>query len=353
MEHLKEFLNKKRLNILDTLKLHCEITEKIDGSAFQSFNDNNVLIFGKRGENPFKKSFNELTDIDLLTNKMYYDVYNYLNKYKHILTSYKILNFEIFSNEPILNNHIINYENQFENNIILLSGLSLNNEVLSLEELKVIAQELKVSDVNILWSGQLTNDMIKNIINYKDNDSFLWNYMLDITHLDPKKFVEGVVLTFKDKDNNVKRILKVQNPEFHFKIMSHLYNENKNRVEINLEKYFNFIIENTIFNNNDKDESVAKKLLKLYLSFEYANKDLTDIEKNLENVDILKNLKINTLLANKIYGMFPDNIEYITYPCLLNFILFGFMHKRKRYPLWCSKEYQDNILNPFIDKMLS
>lgn len=352
MEHLNEFLNKKRINILEILKLHCEITEKIDGSAFQSFNDNNTLIFGKRGENPFKKSANELTEIDLLTNQMYYDVYTYLNNYKHILKSYKILNFEIFSNDKTLNNHIVSYENQFDNNIILLSGLSLNNEILSAEELKIIAKELKVSDVTVLWSGQLTNGMIKNIINYKDNNIFLWNYMLDITHLDPKRFVEGVVLTFKDNDNNVKRILKVQNPEFHIKIMSHLYNENKNRNEINLEKYFNFIIKNTIL-NYDENDSVAKRLLKLYMYIESSNNNLIDVEKTLEKIVILKNLRINTLLANKIYDLFPDNIENIKYPCLLSFILFGFMHKRKKYPLWCSKEYQDNILNPFIDKFLN
>lgn len=353
MQHLTEFLNAKKLNIIETLKSYCEVTEKIDGSAFQIYNDNNKLIFGKRGENPYKKTTNTLTEIDLITNQMYYDVYTYLNNYEQILKKYKILNFEIFSSKPNLNNHVIKYENIYDNNIVLLSGMTFNNEILIDTELNDIAKQLQISSVNVLWKGTLTDDMIKNIIKYKDNEIFLWSYVKDLFNIDKDKFSEGIVLTFKDDNNNIKRILKIQNPEFHVKIMQHLYNENKNRNEIKLEKYLNFIIEHSILNNEDKNDSIAKRLLKLYLSYEYSNKDLTVIEKNLEKVEVLKNLKINTILANKIYDLFPDNIENITYPCLLNLILFGFMHKRKRFPLWCSKEYQNNILNPFIDKFLS
>lgn len=353
MQHLTEFLNAKKLNIIDTLKSYCEVTEKIDGSAFQIYNDNNNLIFGKRGENPYKKSTNTLTEIDLLTNQMYYDVYTYLNKYEEILKKYKILNFEIFSSKPNLNNHVIKYENIYDNNIVLLSGMTLNDEILTDIELNDIATQLQVSSVNVLWKGKLTDDMIKNIINAKNDRQILWNYVKDLFNIDGNKFIEGIVLAFKDDNNNIKRILKIQNPEFHTKIMDHLNKESKEKNEINLEKYLNFIIEHTILYNDDKNDSIAKRLLKLYLSYEYSNKDLIEIEKSLEKVEVLKNLKINTILANKIYDLFPDNIENITYPCLLNLILFGFMHKRKRFPLWCSKEYQNNILNPFIDKFLS
>lgn len=350
MQHFKEFLLLKKVNILDILKLNCEVTEKIDGSALQIYNNNDNLIFGKRTENPFKYSTNLLTEIDLLTNNVYYQAYIYLNNYKDIIKKYKILNFEIFSNEEkSINKHIINYNNQFKNNIVLLSGLSLNNDILSIDELDNISKQLNISSVNILWSGVLSDDIITNIKKYKDNNTFLWNYITDIFKIDKDKFIEGIVFTFKEH-NKIKRVLKIQNPLFHVMIMDHLYNENKLRYEINLEKYFNFIIKNTILNNNESDkDTIAKRLLKLYINFE--NNELTDIEKNLKNVDILRNLKINTLLAHKIYDQFPDNIENIKYPYLLNFILFGFMHKRKKYPLWCSKEYQNNILNPFIDNL--
>ena len=349
MQHLTEFLNVKKLNIIETLKYFCEVTEKIDGNALQIYNDNNNLIFGKRGENPYKKSANTLTEIDLLLNSMYYNVYTYLNKYKHIIEKYKILNFEIFSTDPNINSHIIKYDNVYDNNIVLLSGLSLDNKVLTNIELNKIAKQLQVSTVNVLWKGNLTDEMIENIIKYKNDEISLWNYITELFNLDKQKFIEGIVLTFKDEDNNVKRILKVQNPDFHKQLMEHLNNELKEKNEKNLEKYFNFIIKSTIL-NKESFESNAKILLKLYTSIESENKDLSDIEKSLEIIPIFKNLKINTLLATEIYEGFPDNIKY---PCLLNFILLGFMHKRKRFPLWCSKEYQDNILNPFIDKLFS
>ena len=339
MIHLKEFLNYKRVNINEVLTSFCEITEKVDGNAFQIFNNDKQLIFGKRSSSAYKPSANLLTDIDLLTNSLYYNVYTYLNNYKDILTSYKILNFEIFSDDV---KHIIQYDNNYKNNIMLLSGMDKDGRVLTQPELNELGNKLNISCRNILFSGVLSDDILYHISEYKDDDEKLWNYITTI--LNNNKFIEGLVFSFKEFN----RDLKIQNPKFHQLIMEHLNDEVKEKESINLEEYYDLVIDNSYIDDEDKDKTITYKLLKLYLNLE--KKNLENAEKNLKNVYILKKTEINTILIKEIYDSFPDDIKY---PALLNFILFGFRHKRKRSPLWCSNEYQDSKLNKFIDKLLN
>jgi len=348
MQHLKEVLNFKKKDFSELLTTYCEITEKIDGNALQVYNNGVKLIYGKRGENPYKPVNNLITDIDLATNYLYYKIYMYLNQYKNILKQYKILNFEIFSSDEHYNNHIIPYNNQYKNDIVLLSGLSLDDKILSETELNVISTILNISYNPIIWSGKFSDDIINNLKKYKDDDINLWNYICETFKIDKNVINgEGIVLSFKDKK------LKVQNPNFQVLLKKHLYEEQKSK-DINLEKYYDLIIDNVLINYDKvkihKDSSVLIKLLDLYLYIIDVEKNLDEVEKTLKNIEILKNTEINTLLIKQFYDGFSDDIKY---PCLLNFILFGFRAKRKRFPLWCSKDYQNNKLNIFLDKILS
>ena len=347
MQHLKELLNGsgKRINYKNILSSNISITEKIDGNAFQIYNDNGHIVYGKRGENPYKPVANKISDFDLLMNPLYYRIYNYLNQYLDILYQYSILNFEIFDINK--NNHIIKYHGQYKNDIVLLSGLSLDGCILTNNELQNIAETLNISNIKILWSGNLNFNQIDTIFNYRNDDLKLWTYFKNELNLDINENTEGIVLSVGN-DNLNKRTYKIQNPIFQKKILEHLLNEKQEKENINLEEYYDLIINHAdVF---DKKLTHIENLLKLYLSLEHATNDFTDIENKLKNVEILKNTEINMLLANKIYDLFPINKDYIAYPALLNFILYAFRSKRKQFPLWCSKEYQLNIVNPFLEK---
>ena len=347
MQHFREYIISKRFKKDVLLKSYIEITEKIDGSAFQVYNNQDNIIFGKRGENPYKPVKNIITDFDLLMNPIYEKVYKYLNKYLNIFKNYTILNYEIFDTK--YDNHIIKYNGQYKNDIVLLSGLSLTGDVLTNDELKHIADEMNISYNKILWQGYLTDKIISTLLKYKYNDVFIWNYITKELNIDGSKY-EGIVINIKtvnDKSETVVKNYKIQNPEFASKLMEHLSNEQEIR-DVNLEKIYDLIINTQI--TYDKTYSHLKNLLVLYMSFEYANKDFTEVENFLKNIEILRNTKINMLLANEIYNLFPANEEYIKYPALLNFILYGFRSKRKRFPLWCSKEYQLTKLNPYLEK---
>ena len=97
-----------------------------------------------------------------------------------------------------LDNHIIKYKGQYKNDIVILSGLSLNNEILTNNELKEIAEKLNISYNKILWSGILNNEQINTILNNKYNDCFLWIYFLDELNIIDNREYEGFVITFKD-----------------------------------------------------------------------------------------------------------------------------------------------------------
>ena len=342
MQHLRDCLTSKKFNFKNIASTNTiEITEKIDGSAFQCYYDGKNIIYGKRGENPYKPVNNKITEFDLLMNPLYYKVYNYLNQYMDVIKQYKILNFEIFDKN--LDNHIIKYKGQYKNDIVILSGLSLNNEILTNNELKEIAEKLNISYNKILWSGILNNEQINTILNNKYNDCFLWIYFLDELNIIDNREYEGFVITFKDIFKNY----KLQNPYFTKILMNHL-NEEKNNRNINLEKYYDLII-NKQFKFNKTYSHIKNLLMLYYMSFEHASDNYTEIEKTLKNIEILRNTEINMILAHKIYNEFPINKSNISYPALLNFILYAFRAKRKRFPIWCSKSYQENKINPFLE----
>ena len=344
MQHLKELLTAKRLNIKNILEQNLIITEKIDGNAFQSYNDNGNIIYGKRGENPYKPVINKITDFDLILNPLYYKIYNYLNEYLNILKNYSILNFEIF--DETQNNHIIKYHGQYKNDIVLLSGVAIDGHILTPDELKDAAYKLNVSEVEILWSGKLNNNVIDSILNYKLNDVYLWKTVLSELNIDVDEKTEGLVLTFDDNKLFCKRTYKLQNPVFTTKLLEHLYDEQHQKENINFEEYYDLVKKCNY--KVDNNLSHLENLLRLYLTFNNATNDYTEVENNLKKVEILRTTEINMLLTYKICNIFPKDLKEIKYPALLNFILYAFRNKRKRTSLWCSKEYQKD-LNIFLE----
>ena len=344
MQHLYDFLNSKRLPIYDIMKKYCEVSEKLDGTALQVVSENNHILFFKRSNNICKRSNRELKNIDMLLHADYYNAYLYLQKYEEYFNNFMLLNFEIFSDEK---NHLISYNN-FKNNIVLLSGFSKAGHVLSLDKLKEIAEYINVSLPDFLWSGNLTDDNITEFLKYKDDQEKIWDYATKIFNLKFNDNIEGLVLTFKDNDNFINRIVKIQNPVFQKNILNHLNDEN-NKKSINLESIYDDIINNSIFTYNDIYKSVEQRLLSLYMYIEQNEKLCDKIENKLISYDILNDLKINKILIKNIVSTFPDNIKY---PHLLKFILLGFMSKRVKEPLWCSLEYQNNKLNTFIEKFI-
>lgn len=53
MQHLYQFLQSKRLPVKEILSCNCQITEKVDGSAFQYYNHQNKVMYGKRPNAPY------------------------------------------------------------------------------------------------------------------------------------------------------------------------------------------------------------------------------------------------------------------------------------------------------------
>lgn len=350
MEHFKDFLHRKKINVKDILHEYVTINEKVDGSAFQLYNNNNIIYYGKRGNSPSIPTKNNIDIFDLLTNKMYFNTYNYFRKFENYLKlhpEYTILNFEIFESE--YNKHIIKYKNKFKNNIVLLSGY--NNEGIKLSDniLKQIANDLNVSFINTYFKMYLDEYIIGKLLSDKDIENNEWNlfneyyfkkYNIDISN------IEGIVLHFKESN----KTYKIQNPVFQKKIVEHLSKENNDKQKINLEHIYDLVIDTCLPFN--KEDSPVKRLLEFYMSFEFSEKDFSNIESELKKLCIFEPDNINMNLGNEIYYMLPDNINVIQYPNLLYFILLCFRNKRVKFPLYCSLEYQLNKVNKFLDNYI-
>jgi ferredoxin len=54
MQHLYQFLQSKRLPVKEILSCNCQITEKVDGSAFQYYKHQNKVMYGKRPNAPYE-----------------------------------------------------------------------------------------------------------------------------------------------------------------------------------------------------------------------------------------------------------------------------------------------------------
>lgn len=351
MQHLKEFLNSKRLPVKEILCDNiCEISEKLDGNAFQVYTESNKIVYAKRSNAAHLPSRNVITEFDLVMSELYSDTVSYLSKFENILSNYKIINFEIFGNAS---NHIVNYGERFADGhgIVLLSAYDKDGTLLDYNLTLELAYRLGVLYNGPLYTNFLTEEFVQELIDNKDNDHKLWELVSNkcFPFSDDAHYMEGLVLNFKNDSDTQARIVKVQNPDFQEKIMKHLDDEKNNKVNINLEFLYDMFINKHIV-IEESDECLLTKLLKMYVACEIATTDFTEVEKLLGNIDVIKQQEINILLAQKYYYMLP-NKEDLLYPSLLTFILLAFRGKRTKFPMWCSVEYQLNQVNPFIDQL--
>ena len=353
MQHLYQFLQSKRLPVKEILSCNCQITEKIDGSAFQYYKHQNKVMYGKRPNAPYIPSKNIIDEFDLIMNNMYNNAYNIIHKNEDKIPSdIEILNFEIFDRNK--DNHIIKYNGEYKNDIVLLSGYDMFGCVLPECRLKEISELLDISCINLLYDDYFDEAYILSLMENKCDTEKIWYQILSL--LDDKidsKNVEGFVLTFNEHTDieNINRIVKVQSPMFHEKIMEHLDEEKNMKQAINLENIYNLFINNNDLNYNE-DYNPVKKICQLYLALEIINKDFSNIENILKNIEILRNQEINIKLISKYYYMFPSRMEDIEYPTILKFLFLTFRNKRVKTPLWCSLDYQLNIVNPFIENYI-
>lgn len=341
MDHFIDFLNRKRLPVKEMLiGTACQISEKVDGTALQSYYepDTEILVFGKRSDDLKKPSRNPLTFFDRVLNFTYDNAVTYLMEYTDILKQYKILNFEIFSEND---NHIIKYGTKFKNNIVLLSGFNYDGSELSSDVLEDISKKLNISVRHLLYTGRFSETEVNIMYQYKDNLAELWKYFCNLCKIDySKNDIEGFVLNLYE----LKRILKVQNPTFKQTLMEHLSLEISNK-EGNLEYLYKYIM--SLSKNVESKKQYICKLLDLYFQFEKTTESgkAEEIENILKNYPVLQNIGINILLLRKVYDIPIKDIKY-EYVC--KFILLGFHTKRAKTPLWCSNEYQQKV-NNFIE----
>ena len=351
MQHLYQFLQSKRLPVREILSCNCQITTKVDGSAFQYYKHQGHVYYSKRPNAPYIPGKNIIDEFDLIMNNMYYNAYNILEKNKSkIPNDIEILNFEIFDKNK--DNHIIKYNGEYKNDMVLLSGYDMLGNIIPYNMLKDIADDLEISCINLLYDDYFSNEYISSLIENKDDTEKIW---YQISSLINNKInvenVEGVVLTFNEhgETENINRILKVQSPKFHEDIMKHLDDEKNQKQDINLEYVYDMFINNF---HEEKSDNPITKLCKMYMAIEIINKDFSNIENTLKNIEILQNQEINISLIKKYYYMFPDKMDDIEYPMILKFLFLVFRNKRVKYPLWCSLDYQLNKVNPFIENYI-
>lgn len=354
MQHLYQFLQSKRLPVKKILSCNCQIMEKIDGSAFQYYKDKGKITYGKRPNAPYIPSKNIINEFDLIMNNMYNNAYNIIHSNEDkIPTDIEILNFEIFDRN--IDNHIIKYNGEYKNDIVLLSGYDIFGCILPEYRLKEISELLNISCINFLYDDIFDETYILSLMENKCDTEKIWYQILSLINnkVDPKN-IEGFVLMFNEHTNieNINRIVKVQSPMFHEKIMKHLEDEQKQKKEINLENVYDLFINNISDLNCNENYNPIKKICQLYMTTEITNKDFSNIENLLENIEILRNQEINIKLISKYYYMFPNKMEYIEYPMILKFLFLVFRNKRVKTPLWCSLDYQLNKVNPFIENYI-
>lgn len=349
MQYIQDLLQAKRLNILEILSSPCRISIKEDGCAFQvSYDKNNkVLLFGKRSNNN-QRIEKYITEIDLLTNPTYYYAYNHLKKYISIIREYDILNFELLS---VYDKHIISYNSDQDIKIVLLSGYK-NDIPITYSDIIKLSKKLHINHIEYLELNRLSDNIIRNILQCADHNSKIFNIFAK-EYLKNDNEIEGFVVEFYTPKKT--RIYKIQNPLFVESLKSHLSIEKDEKINMNAELVYQYIIDAFMQYSNINLDNYTK-FQKLYYVWNFVciqnvfDKEMLNIVKKITQ---LKKIQIcDDFFKNNYQDLYKTYINTTTDNQLIfKFILLGFQNRRVKNPLWCTLSFQNNVLNVFLDNI--
>ena len=165
MEHLYKLLGHKK-DIENIIKnWNCTVSLKIDGNAFQiSYDDiDDEVKYYKRSGSPEKISpSKEITMYDCCFNDFYGDAILFFRDKEDILKDYDIINCEIIDKQ-----HVIEYEEDEDRKIYLLSAIQ-DGDFLPEDDCKSLAEELGISSVSVIIDDEvLPQSISKAILKYK------------------------------------------------------------------------------------------------------------------------------------------------------------------------------------------
>lgn len=207
MQHIKEVYDKNPELLEKLFENNVDITTKIDGTAFQvSVSEDGEVEYRKRSGNSTKLG-PIIDDYTRLFVGSYEKPIEHIESIKEVIKEkYKFLTFEIF-----------------KDNLILLSAITKDNELVKDIALSPIAQELQVKVVPVIWSGKLLENILPNLIsliveNKVPEGKTFSEIICDIFNItDPESYMidnnlEGIVFNFKVGDKIAQ--YKLVDPEF-------------------------------------------------------------------------------------------------------------------------------------------
>lgn len=354
MEHLEKILNAKRETTRSILFNDCQITLKVDGNAFQSYNDNGTIVFRKRPSNPYQLG-EVLTEFDLLFDDAYYNAMKKLQSKSEVLRKYDIVNFEVIGKGE--SSHLIANENSKVGDLIFLSAFNGKIE----DNSPSIALELGVNHVPILYKGKVPEDIIRKMIENKDSGPKVFRIIKDwlstvmLSH-DYSKYIdnqdiEGFVFAFQTNNGTLKtKRYKVVDPSFRQRLMDKLdlektaRNANKEFIihdwfyplqkywKRSYKGYFDSLLNTVTTISQVSPEFIIK-----------TNRFIYDIIYRKPCIDFLKENGYDATIKEVLF----KGEEFMK---TLFFVMLTFKRERLK-GFWVTPEFQQEILNDFVKSL--
>ena len=345
MEHLSNIFTKKPELVDELFDKHVAISLKIDGMAFQIvYNDEtNEIEYHKRSGDATKVG-PLIDDYSKLLVKKYSTTIKDFNAKKDLLDDYKFLAIEIFDKK-----------------YVLLTVVTKDNKIIDIpDELKDIADKLKIDTVPVLLDGNLTDaqkDGLKTMMTLAP-ETTTEEYKTYLTNLFGEKEyteflkgsgeIEGIVLTFNVDDKVAQ--YKIINPAFKTRHDAEIKQQKEEQLKLAglVEQILTLYMDklNPEKLDDNKLYSLDKNFLKLMQDSKFANKVM--------NVAVKFPPETNPLLGLNLDICSPEMKKFLkrlgkTMEVAYKQFVMAFYKTRKRNYI-VSKEFQMKI-NEISDKM--
>lgn len=340
MEHLYKLLSRKKgLDIKDVIKnWKCTVSLKIDGNAFQiSYDDiDGEVKYYKRSGSPEKVSpSKEITMYDCCFNDFYGDAILFFRDKEDILKNYDIINCEIIDKS-----HVIEYEEDEDRKIYLLSAIQ-DGDFLDEQQCKNLAEELGISSVSVIIDDEVLPKNISNaILKYKKDAEEFEGSVQELSsnntmYQDVTKLLnaetdwdnqEGLVFVWNNNDESVSA--KLNNPMFIDKWFD-LQEEEEENIDMDFHEV-SIILADTMENHLDELDSMRsddylENVLMLFSLF--TQKEIADIYDSYTGEP-----KVNpaeSKFVTMVYPELEEKLQNNVYQSVLN-VLFIIMYKPKK-----------------------